>query len=68
MDDFLVVGEADDFRNLPHQIEPHIDTELIFVLCHEVIEPEGQRIMLEDQCRAKLVVRIPLAPQNGLVL
>ena len=68
MDDLLVVGETDHFGDLPQQIEPHLDTQLVLVLRQEMIEPDGQRIMLKDQRRAKHMLGETLAPQNRRML
>src|SRR5262249_11525236 len=68
VDDLFVVGETDHFGNLPQQIETHLDTQLVLVLHQEMIEPDGQRIVLKDQRRAEHMLCETLTTENSLML
>ena len=43
------MGEADDLRDLPHQVEARADAQSVSPLRQEVIEPDRQRVVLEDE-------------------
>ena len=57
MDDLLVVGVADDLGDLANEVEPGVDAQLILPLGQEVVEPDGQRVVFQDQGRAEFMFR-----------
>ena len=56
MDDFLVVREFHDLGDLPHQVEALIHAEGVAPLSEEVIEPDRQGVVLEDEGGSQLVL------------
>ena len=68
MDDLLAVGVADDLGDLADQVEPGVDAQLVLLLGQEVVEADGQRVVLEDQGRANFVLGEVVGPQDAGVL
>ena len=62
------MGEADDLGDLADQVEPDIDAQLVLLLGQEVVEPDGQRVVLEDEGRAEFVLREAVGPQDAGML
>src|SRR4051794_35425959 len=50
------MGEADHLGDLPHQIEAVVDTEVVLALGEEVVEPDLERVVLEDERRPEFVL------------
>lgn len=68
MDNLLVMGVADDLGNLTDQVQPGADGELVLLLGQKMIEPDGERIVLEDQRRADLVLGEAVDAQDARML
>ena len=68
MDDLLVVGVADDLGDLADQVEPRVDAQLVLLLGQEVVEPDGQRVVFQDQGRADFVLGEVVGPQDAGML
>ena len=64
VDHAFLMGEADDLGNLPHQVESLVHAELLVSLSKKVVEPNRQRVMLEDKCRAEFMFSKPFAAKN----
>ena len=68
VDDLLVVGVADDFGDLADQVEPRVDAQLVLLLGQEVVEPDAERVVLEDQGRAEFMLGEVVGPQDAGML
>ena len=68
MHDLFVVGIADDFGDLPDQIQLEIDTERVLALREKVVETNAQRIMLEDQRGTDFVFGVAIRLQDAGML
>ncbi len=62
VDNFFIMGETHDFRDLPKQAKLFINAEPAFSLSHKMIKAHGIRRRLKDQRRPQLVIRKPLSP------
>ena len=64
MNQLLLMGMLHGLGNLTKQCQPVLHTELGSVLLYEVVQPNGIRIVLKDQCCAALVVLTPARGAN----
>jgi hypothetical protein len=68
MNQFLLVGVLHGLGDLTEQCQPLLHTQPGPVLLYEVIQPNGIRIVLKDECRAALVVFVlKRTEQTGVV-
>ena len=68
MNDLLVVGEADDLRDLPHQVEACSYVERVSLLSQKVVEPDRLRVVLEDEGGPQLVLGEAVDAQDARML
>src|SRR4051812_44340684 len=68
MNQFLFVGVLYGLSNLTEQGQSLLNTEPGTVLLYEVVEPNSIRVVLEDQCRASLVILVLERTQQPRVM
>ena len=56
MNDLLVMGKTHDLRDLPHQFEACAYAQSVSPLRKEMIEPDRQRVVIEDEGWTKFVL------------
>ena len=64
MNQLLFVRVLYGLGNLTEQGQSLLNTEPGPVLLYEMVEPKGIRVVLEDQCRAPLVILVSNARSN----
>ena len=67
MDQVFPVRVADRLRDLPQQVDAHVDVETRTFLGEPVIEPLGTRAVLEHQRGTEDVLGVPLGRNDAVV-
>ena len=68
MDDLLVVGKTHDLRDLPHQLEARADAQSVSPLREEMIEPDRQGVVIEDEGGTEFVLGETVDAEDAGVL
>ena len=65
VNDLLLVGIANDFPDLTHQIKLHLNAQLVFLLGQVMIQPHADRIVLKQQCGTEFMFGEVVGPQDA---